>query len=107
MLDYNKLWSRGPCIGCSEKFQDRECLKGLCLPCRTPEDRRELVKFGVPTASADALALIMKKCNGDAAFVLGKVHPRLMQNIQVVNGTLQVKDKSYRWMRRVDWTKFV
>lgn len=105
MIDWEKLWSRGPCIECGEKFSTKECLKGRCLPCRQPKDRRELVKFGVPCGSADALALIMKKCNGDAEFVLGKVHPRLMQNIVIVKGVLKVRDKNYRWLRRNDWVK--
>lgn len=101
MQDWEKLY-KGPCRECGEKSG---CYKGLCLPCHQPEDRRELVKFGVPPGSADALALIMGKCNGDAEFVLGKVHPRLMQNIVIVNKTLKVRDKSYRWMRRNDWVK--
>lgn len=93
---------KGPCQTCGEKDG---CYKGLCMPCRTPKDRRELVKFGVPPASADALALIARKCNGDAEFVLGKVHPRLMQNIKIVKGHFRIVDKKYRWMRRNDWVK--
>lgn len=106
MMDWEKQWSRGPCKGCGEKFDSRwECHKGRCLPCRQPENRRELVKYGVPCGSANALALIMSKCNGQAEFVLGKVHPRLMENIVVVNGILKVKDKSYHWIRRSEWVK--
>jgi hypothetical protein len=103
--DWKTIYTRGPCKGCGEKFSDRECIRGFCLPCRTPEDRRELVKFGVPRGSADALMLIANKCNGQAEFVLGKCHPRLMQNIVIVNGILKVRDKSYHWMRRGDWVK--
>lgn len=103
MQDWEELY-KGPCRTCGEKDG---CYKGQCLPCRQPKDRRELVQFGVPCGSADGLALIMKKCNGDAEFVLGKVHPRLMQNIVVVNGILKVRDKNYRWMRRGDWVKNV
>jgi hypothetical protein len=105
MMDWEKEWTRGPCEGCGETFSGKECRKGRCLPCRCPEDRRELVKFGVPWGSANALAGIMKKCNGDAEFVLGKVHPRLMQNIVISNGILKVRDKAYRWLRRNDWVK--
>jgi hypothetical protein len=66
---------------------------------------RELLRAGVPYMTVSVLYNIAKKCNGDAEFVLGKVHPRLMQNIKVVGKRLRVKDKSYRWLRRVDWVK--
>jgi len=105
MMDWEKEWTRGPCEGCGVKFDTKECRKGRCLPCRCPETYRELVKFGVPCGSGAALALIAKKCNGQAEFVLGKCHPRLMQNIVIVNGILKVRDKKYRWMRRGDWVK--
>lgn len=105
MMNWELLHSRGPCQGCGVKFKEKECYKGRCFPCRAPADRRELVRFGVPWGSAAALALIMHKCNGDAEFVLGKVHPRLMQNIKIVKGVLKVRDKSYMWLRRGDWVK--
>jgi hypothetical protein len=101
MKDWLKLY-RGPCRECGS---NRCCYKGLCIVCRQPADRREIVKFGVPALTADHLALIMHKCNGDAEFVLGKVHPRLMQNIKIVDGVLQVRDKKYRWIKRNDWVK--
>jgi len=102
MRDWRSLFSTGRCKGCRRQ---RSLYKGSCLPCRQPEDRRELVEYGVPPNSADALALIMEKCNGVAGFVLGKVHPRLMENITVVNGTLKVRDKTYGWVRRNGWVK--
>lgn len=105
MMNWELLHSRGPCQGCGVKFKEKDCYKGRCLPCRQPEDRRELVLWGVPCGSANALALIMYKCNGQAEFVLGKCHPRLMQNIVIVNNVLKVRDKSYRWIRRGDWMK--
>lgn len=103
MEDWKKLY-KGPCRECGEKDN---CYKGLCLPCRQPSDRRELVKFGVPCGSADALALIMSKCKSDADTerTLKLVHPRLMQNIVVVGRVLKVRNKKYHWMRRGDWVK--
>ncbi len=99
-LMIDRLHSNGPCAKCGQKGC---CYKDQCLVCRTPPDRRELVKHGVPRGSADALAIIMRKCNGDANFVLGKVHPRLMENIEIRDGRLRLKSRNYRWMRRCGW----
>ncbi len=100
-----EIWTSGRCTSCGDRHVHRELRRGLCLPCRVPEDRRELVRFGVPWLTANVLANIVSKCNGDAEFVLGKVHPRLMQNIKVVRRTLKIRDKRYRWIRRKDWRK--
>lgn len=105
MRDWQSNWSSGRCKLCKERHGKWGLYIGLCLPCRVPEDRRELVSFGVPWSTANVLANIMSKCNGDAEFVLGKVHPRLMQNIVIVKKTLRVRDKNYRWVRRDDWMK--
>src|SRR5258706_250580 len=90
-------WRKAMPQGCGKTLEWEGCYKGRCLPCRQPEDRRELVLWGVPCGSADALALIMKKCHGNANEVLALVHPRLMQNIVVVNNVLKVRDKKYVW----------
>lgn len=66
---------------------------------------RELLRAGVPYGSVATLYIIAKKCNGDAQFVLEKVHPRLMQNILAVDGELRIRDKRYGWERRKDWVK--
>jgi len=104
-MDWFALHSKGPCQGCGRTFREKDCYKGRCLPCRVPEDRRELVKYGVPWSTANGMALIMKKCNGQAEFVLGKVHPRLMANIVVRSGVLKIRDKKWHWVRRNGWAK--
>lgn len=106
MIDLKKIYTKGPCKGCRRKFEGLECIRGFCLPCRVPEDRRELVLFGVPWGSADALAGILKRSGRkNAMLVLKAVHPRLMDNITISGKTFKVRDKSYRWMRRGDWVK--
>lgn len=105
MEDWRQIYTNGPCKTCGETFSELVCIRGFCLACRQPEEYRELVRFGVPPGSGQVLLTIARKCNGDAEFVLGKVHPRLMENISVNNGVLQVRDKSYVWQRRVGWVK--
>lgn len=95
-------WTEGPCEGCGKKGT---ILDGRCAICRLPEDRRELVAFGVPWLTAEHLAQMLKRCNGNAQEVLGIAHPRVMQNVVVVNGTLKVRDKNWRWRRRIGWEK--
>lgn len=105
MKDWRTVWTRGPCKGCGKKFEDRECRHGFCMVCRQPAESRELVKYGVLPQSANMLMNLMWKCKVDAERVLGIVHPVLMQNIKVVDRTLRVRDKQYRWFRRGNWVK--
>lgn len=88
----------------------RHLNKGLCLPCRTPKDRRDLLEAGVPWGSANALAYLTKKCKAQGRkprqteVVLSLVHPILMENIAVrADGRLTLRSAKYFWMRRGGW----
>lgn len=47
----------------------------------------------------------MGKVTGDAkiAALLHIVHPRVMENVTVMDGKLYLADPKYRWVRRQGW----
>ncbi len=102
-------WTVRKCHGCG---RTRDCLRGRCLPCRQPPDRRALVEVGVPCSSADALAWIVQKAKrqrktgAEIEAILWFVHPLLMENIEVTDqGVLRPKVKKAEWIRRNGWTR--
>lgn len=103
-------WSnnrRGTCEICQEA--NKWLCNGLCIVCRRPLDRRELVRAGVPPGSADHLAILMQKSRAENRSqkrtwrLLSIVHPVLMQNIRITEDWELVPDVPARWIRRCGW----
>jgi hypothetical protein len=105
------LYKQGRCRACGK---NRWCGREVCLPCRTPVDRRELLEAGVPCGSADALANIAKKFReqghqrAQVAVLLTAIHPNLMANIRITpDDRLVPERKELHWQRRVGWVDFM
>lgn len=84
--------------------------RGICLPCRQPRDRWELVEAGVPCGSADLLALTVKHFQEQGVSVrrirklLTVLHPMLMENIRIIEGgRMTLRLPGYLWVRRSGW----
>lgn len=105
------LYAHGRCRACRK---GRWLGRGLCLPCRTPADRRELLEAGIPSGSADALWNAAKNFRNQGynrkrvALLLTAVHPSLMANIRITSDDRLVPErKELHWQRRVGWVEFM
>lgn len=104
-------YKNGRCGNCKKL---RWLGRGLCLPCRSPLDRRALLEAGVPWGSADALAMRAKsfRAHGfkrpQVAMLLAPIHPNLMANIRITPDDHLVPVRpELRWQRRVGWVDFM
>lgn len=104
----SNVYTRGRCGTCRKKD---DLVRGTCFPCRVPENRRDLVKAGVPWGTANALMQLTERAKrrarvtSEVQLLLEISHPILMTNIKVDRGfNLRIRSPKYRWLRRSGWS---
>ena len=101
---WEHVHSTGRCRTCRRRGA---LYKGLCYPCRKPEEVRDLIEVGVPCGTTGALINVVRKCKTakEAQRILDMIYPIVMENVVVKAGALRLRSQKYRWNRNNGWSE--